>query len=307
MKNKPIGVYESADIKAYVGKIIRGLGNPAPPVELADVRELLRLDRKFYSTADEGALHEFISKVRIAGKQIVARPTILLDVVRKANLSALWLPDRKRILIDEDSPPLKHRWLEAHEIGHSLIPWHSNYLLGDDKNSLDPVCYEQLEAEANFAAGQLLFMQQHFTQQASDLTLSVNSVRSLAEVFRNTLTSTLWRFVEEASRGIPVVGVVCPHPHFLPDDFNQGAPCKYCIESPEFRRRFSRITELELFRIICSYCKPRKGGPVGRAELSLLDDNGAAHLFTFESFYNSYDVLTLAVYKHPAGILVAAS
>src|SRR5439155_1326973 len=116
--------HETADLRALIAKVLRGLGAPEPPLDLRDVRELLRLDRQYYSSTDDSAVREFVSKVKIAGTQILARPTILLDVIRKASLSALWVPDRKRILIDRDTPELKHRWYEAHEIGHSLPPWH---------------------------------------------------------------------------------------------------------------------------------------------------------------------------------------
>src|SRR4051794_36690996 len=118
MKNAQIGQHEAADLRKQVDKVLRGLGNPEPPLELGDVRELLRLDRQFFSSSDDSAIREVASKLFIAGKQIIARPTLLVDVIRKAQLSALWLPDRKRILIDSETPLLKHRWYETHEIGH---------------------------------------------------------------------------------------------------------------------------------------------------------------------------------------------
>lgn len=77
-------------------------------------------------------------KMRIGLHQVVKRPLLLVDVVKKLNLKALWLPDRKRILIDSDEPLLKHRWNEAHEIGHSIIPWHEVVLHGDNRRTLKP-------------------------------------------------------------------------------------------------------------------------------------------------------------------------
>ena len=138
MKNILVDEYEVQDIEEQVSKILRGLGNPEPPLSLDDVRELLRLDRRFYSGSDQSAVREVVSRMMVAGKQIVKRPTILFDAIQKAKLSALWLPDKKRILIDESLPKLKHRWHEAHEIGHSVIPWHENLLLGDNEFSLNP-------------------------------------------------------------------------------------------------------------------------------------------------------------------------
>ena len=47
--------------------------------------------------------------------------TILKEVIGKLGLKALLLPDRRRILLDSETPDLKQRWSEAHEIGHDLI------------------------------------------------------------------------------------------------------------------------------------------------------------------------------------------
>ncbi len=115
MKNSIVGEYEKRDIEQQVDKVLRGLENPEPPLDLRDVRELLKLDLEFYSNADDDVVKEIVSKVKIGLKQIVWRPTILWDVIIKAKLSALWVPDRKRILLDATTPVLKHRWFESHE------------------------------------------------------------------------------------------------------------------------------------------------------------------------------------------------
>jgi Zn-dependent peptidase ImmA (M78 family) len=159
MKNLVVDGYEARDIDAQVTKIIRGLGNPEPPISLDDLRQLLDLDRQFYSSDDQTFVSEIVSRIKVAGKQILKRPTILIDAIKKAKLSALWIPDKKRILLDQNLPILKHRWNEAHEIGHSIIPWHREFLHGDNKSTLHPECHQQIEAEANFAAGRLLLSQ----------------------------------------------------------------------------------------------------------------------------------------------------
>jgi hypothetical protein len=80
---------------------------------------LLKLDRKYYSSTDDSFLREMVSKAMIAGKQIIAGPTLLLDVVRKFDLKAFWVPDRRRVMIDKSQPETKWRWNETHEIIHS--------------------------------------------------------------------------------------------------------------------------------------------------------------------------------------------
>ena len=121
MRNVSLGHRTIADIDAQVAKVLRGLGQPEPPIDLRVVRDLLKLDRGYYSTTDDSLLRETFSRMKVAGLQVLLRPTILGDPVRSLSLKALYLPDQKRILLDKDLPPLKHRWNEAHEIGHDII------------------------------------------------------------------------------------------------------------------------------------------------------------------------------------------
>ena len=129
MRNKPPSAHTAAAIEAQVDKVLRGLGNPEPPLILRDVRELQRLDRYFYTTENNSLLREFISQLRVGARQVIERPMLLLDAVKTMNLKAFYVPDRKRILIDELVPKLKHRWIEAHEITHDLLPWHHDMML----------------------------------------------------------------------------------------------------------------------------------------------------------------------------------
>jgi hypothetical protein len=52
MKNIVMDGHEANDIRLQVEKILRGLGNPSPPLNLDDVRELLELDRRYFSSAE---------------------------------------------------------------------------------------------------------------------------------------------------------------------------------------------------------------------------------------------------------------
>ena len=153
MKPLNIGLKAAQDIDAQVAKILRGLGNPPPPLKLAEVLELLKLNKGFYSSQDDGALHEVVSRAIIAGKQIIKRPTLLLDAFRKWDIKAFYVPDKKRILLDSSEPELKWRWNEAHEVVHSVVPWHQEFLHGDNRASLSLDCHKEIEAEANYGAG----------------------------------------------------------------------------------------------------------------------------------------------------------
>lgn len=295
MKNIDLGIRTIADIDSQVQKILRGLGDPEPPLDLPAVRDLLKLDRQYYSTADDGLLRETLSRLKVAGKQVLLRPTILKDAVQTLSLKALYLPDQKRILLDKDLPKLKHRWNEAHEIGHDVIPWHAGMMLGDTENTLTQSCHEVMEAEANYAAGQFLFMSERFRQEAAAVTPSIDAVRDLAKRFGNTVTSTLWRFVEHGHPDRPMVALVTGHPHRnkRKAKFDPKDPCRYCIESPMFRERFGHISEIDLFGIAVRYSGAQSGGMLGRAQVDLADRNGELHKFAFETFFNSHEALTL--------------
>lgn len=290
------------DIDARVERVLKGLGNPEPPIQLIQVRELLKLDLDFYTADDPGLVREVISRIRVAGMQVFQRPTLLLDAISKLSLKALYVPDRKRILLDKSLPLLKHRWNEAHEVGHSLLPWHDDAMLGDNSHTLSKDCHEQVEAEANFAAGRLLFLRDKFGEEARDHAASIAAVQDLHKRFGNTISTTLYRFVEATGTTQPLVGMITKgHPHISkrPATFDPGQPCTHFIRSPAFAQRFSRVDERVIFEAVTAYCGSQRAGPLGRSELQLTDDNGERHIFMFETFFNRYDALTLGNYVRP--------
>ena len=158
MQNHFLNDRTARDIDSRVAKLLKDLGDPEPPLPLEIVRDLLELDRATYSSSDGGVLADTIHRLKIAGKQVILRPSLLLDVVKRLELKALWVPDRNRILIDSELPTVKQRWGEAHEIGHSIIPWHEAVLHGDKTRTLSLACQHQVEGEANYAAGRFALL-----------------------------------------------------------------------------------------------------------------------------------------------------
>lgn len=291
----------ASDIDRQVNKVLKALGSPEPPLKLNDVREILKLDRRYYSTTDDSFLRETISKLTVAGTQVMKRPGLLLEAVKKMDLRALYLPDRKRILLDSGQPDAKQRWNEAHEIGHSIIPWHEDLMLGDQEQTLVPGCHAQIEAEANYAAGQLLFLQSQFQVAANDSSPGLDSVRALKGAFGNTYTTTFWRFIEDSHRDVPMIGLIGGHPrHPQPGQ----AHFRHIIESPAYRAMFDSLSVDHLLQLMRTYCKYQRRGPLGDGEVNLIDKNGQTHVFLFESFSNTYDCLTLATYQRPYAKIV---
>lgn len=295
------------DIDKRVDRVLRGLGNPEPPLRLENVRELLKLDLAFYTADDPSLAREAISRIRVGAIQVFKRPALILDAVRRFSLKALYLPDQKRILIDRSVPELKHRWNEAHEVGHSLLPWHEELMHGDNEHTLSKSCTEHIETEANFAAGRLLFFQDRFVEEARSSAVAIDSVRNLHKAYGNTLSSTLWRFVESVGETTPTVGMMTRHPHISrrPADFNALTPCRHFIQSSAFQAKFSKLSEAQLFEVIAGYCGSQRGGSLGQSDVLLRDDYGTQHRFRFETFFNSYDALTLGVHLREEPLLIA--
>lgn len=302
MRNALLRERTAKDIDEQVAKVLRELGSLEPPLNLAEVRAVLRLDRGYFSSAETGYVREVVHRLRVAGKQVLARPAILGEAIRKWSIRALYLPDGQRILIDRDLPEPKQRWAEAHEVGHSLIPWHEGTMLGDNKQTLTPACHQQIENEANYAAGQLLFFQNAFVKDARDLAVGIGAINTLKKRYGNTITTTLWRYVEQSQ--IPVVACISHHPHRLTCDFDPSEPLRYFVGSPGFLAQFSNVGEQDIFKTIRGYCRNRRGGPLGAAEVVLADDHGKHHIFHFETFFNHYDALTLGTYKRQRSLVV---
>ena len=117
----------------------RDLGHPEPPLKLADVRALRSLDLRYYSSTDPGLVTELTHRFTLlARKTIPDLRNYLQTALSKSRIWAFWIPDVARILIDTEVPKPKHRWIEAHEIAHSIVPWHRKFLLGDNAQTLDP-------------------------------------------------------------------------------------------------------------------------------------------------------------------------
>lgn len=307
-KNRILSAKTAQDIDSRVERVLKGLGDPEPPLRLDDVRHLLKLDRQFYTANDTSAVREAISRIRVGTIQSFNRPMIIWEAIKKLSLKALYLPDRKRILLDGDLPVKKHRWNEAHEVGHSLLPWHEDVMHGDNRGTLSPDCHEQIEAEANYAAGRMLFLRERFTAEARSRDPSIAAIKQLHGAFGNTLSTTLYRFVELSGADTPMIGIISGHPHKSrrAKDHDTQHPCRHFIQSPAFAQKFARISEKAMFEAIAGYCGAQGGGSLGDCELILIDDNGDEHRFYFETFYNTFDALTLGVYVRPELRIIAA-
>lgn len=303
MKNLYLRERIAIQIDTQVERILRDLGNPEPPLRIEDVRSLLKIDLQYYTATDAGFIREFVHKAKLGSHEIAETAMAFLQAVKKWDLKAAFFPEQNRIVIDKDLPPPKWRWSEGHEIIHSLIPWHKPLMFADSRMTLSPDCSFKMEAEANYGCGRLLTLQDRFLEDALSSPLTWSLVKTLADRYGNTMTSTLWRVVEVQE--IPAFGIVGFHPHHFMKGSESGDPCKYFISSKAFQERFPNFSERDGVEIFESYCNRRKGGHLGSATALLADVNGEEHEFLFESFSNTYESLTVAKYVRKRGFAVS--
>ena len=289
------------DIQARTDKILRELGNPEPPLNLDEVRALLKLDRDYFTSDSDGLLQATVRKLKRGGLQILERPMLLFDAVKKFDLRALYLPDRRRIMIDDSIPKSKHRWLEAHEIGHDLLPWHHDMMLGDDRMTPTPSTHDKMEAEANYAAGSLVFLGDRFREECRQSWASLANAKVLQKRYGNTITTTLWRMIEYVGEDQPIIGAVGQHPG-MPDE---GHCFRHLIPSMAFDQKFAVPDTDELISSIRNYCRLSGRGYLGVGEVLLRDRSAGMHVCDFETFFNGYDALTIGVHRCELAAMVA--
>jgi hypothetical protein len=277
---------------------------------LVDVRALLKLDLKYYDGSDVGLIAELSHRVKlIATKRVPDLGRQLRDALAKSKLLAFWVPQEKKVLIDSASPEPKHRWIEAHEVTHSIVPWHRDFLLGDNAETLDPACHAIIEAEANFGAGQLLFLQDRFVAEARDLELGFKSIGEIAKKYHNSMTSTLWRFVQDRQPECPCFGIISCHPRYPEIGAHEGSnPWRHFIRSAGFRAQFPNVQPQEAYALVARHASYRRRGPIVLADDLLQDANGEWWDIRIESFCNSHDLLTIGtvLQKHRVSYRVGA-
>lgn len=278
------------EIDLQTEKVLRGLGNPEPPLDLEAVFRLQELDPQYYRTSEDGVVRETISRVKVGAKLFFERPIRIWDAIKAADLKALWIPDQKKILIDGDLHELKKRWTGAHEIGHSILEWHRDFTFGDDHLTLTEGCHVELEAEANYAAGRLLFLQGRFDQHVKGIRHTLRSLNHVAGDFGNSWSSTLYRTVETLD--IPAFAVIGGHPRRR----KTQEKARHFITSAPFDVMFPTFIDSNAVGILQSYCSFSTRGPLGDSTFPLTDTNGEDWEFTIESFAIPHgDVLTLAL------------
>jgi len=293
-----LSVTAERDIDRHVDRLLADLRGVPPPLPLEAVHDLLKVDLRYYTATDASSVSGFIHRLRIAKHQIIQRPTLVLDVIRKLDLRALWLPDQRRILIDSALPPPKQRWAAGHEVLHSILPWHEAFTHGDRDSTLRPDCHEVIEAEANFGTSRLLFMGSLFDQYVRDSAVDFASIKQLSKTFGNSMASTLWRSVITSPQIL--VGVLSGSPFNESDDAGE---VRHLFCSPNFANQFGSPNRDEWRSLLSQTVVRRSGGPCGEKEHALRSLSGDRHRFVVSCFNTHHAIMTIACERGSVGIV----
>lgn len=275
MKSPIVPSPEAKAIESRVDRLLKDLGRPKPPVSLAQVRAIQKLDVRYYSLSSPDFLDRMAHRMRVAGK-VITEPIRIWQAIKQMDLKAALLPDAKKILIDDDLHDIKKRWAEAHEITHDLLDWHEDYMYGDSEVELLPSCQDMMEAEANLGAGLLLFPRYYLDDYLSGKDPLMSVALALADDSGNSITAAGWRIAEHSTR--PTFFMVCDSATL------KDANLKHVAVSRTFEQRFGHILPSQLFTILKANSRRARGGPLGTFTYPLRDAEGRPHEFVIDVF-----------------------
>lgn len=111
--------------------------------------------------------------------------------------------DSREIFVKQDMYRLKRRFVEAHELGHELLPWHNRlYAFLDDKQRLTAQCHDYYERQANQAAIELLAQGDRLRHEADDSPITIDAIDYLGGRFQVSTHATARYVVEESKQEV---------------------------------------------------------------------------------------------------------
>ena len=99
IRNYFIARKPGTDIAGRVDLVLRRLGNPEPPLNLAAVRQLLGLELRIYPTDDKESSLEAVSKIMASTMHVYRRQPLLVEAIRRFDLSAPYLSKWRSIVL----------------------------------------------------------------------------------------------------------------------------------------------------------------------------------------------------------------
>jgi len=213
---------------------------------------------------------------------VVSKPSAL------KKLLGAYLYRAETAFVDFSQPEGRARFIQSHELGHRVVPWHEGAYL-DDERRLFRETEDLLELEANLAGAHLIFQGQPFFERALEFPLSLRTPLLLAQQFKASIHATIRYYVEHHPD--PVAGLIAGQYTRM----DGTVPIFLALESPSFRERFGPIaTRFPDVSLPLNGSKPlgpllveaRDAVDTPSKPVILLDLNRERQRFVAEGFFN---------------------
>jgi hypothetical protein len=135
--------------------------------------------------------------------------------------------------VDFAQPKGRAWFIQAHELGHRIVPWHEDAY--DDNQRLFHDTENLFELEANLASAHLLFQGSLFFEQALEYQTSVKTPILLANTFDTSLHATIRYYVEHHPDPLAVL-IAGRY-----ERADRTVPIFLALESSSFRERLGTI------------------------------------------------------------------
>ncbi len=168
---------------------------------------------------------------------------------------------------DDSSKPYRYRWKEfAKGLSLPSLSAQESLLLMLAEQHLSSLLPAKLmkSMEGFFfqARSQLAEKgNREFTEHRRASTMTMEHVRAIAKHFGNTITSTLWRCVEQSED--VTFATIGEHPHHPREG---RPPIEYFVRSKSFEGQFPNISDTDVWAWMRTYCRYNLTGPLGATE-----------------------------------------
>jgi Zn-dependent peptidase ImmA (M78 family) len=156
------------------------------------------------------------------------------DIDEILNLSPAHLIKKHRlILVKKDMLWTRKRLSIFHELGHVVIPWHSQVTYSCSEKDLDLECNKTIEKQAFECAVEFMMPSDIFIPYCNSLPLGIEAIKELASYFEASLESTAIRYVK-LNRHICAIVVMEPKK-------NQQTNFNHSKSSPEYQLELASL------------------------------------------------------------------
>lgn len=106
------------------------------------------------------------------------------------------IKENRLILVKKDMPWTRKRLSIFHELGHAVIPWHSQVSYSCSEKDIDRKCIKEIEKQAFDCGAEFMMPSNIFIPYCNSLPLGIDAIKELANYFEASLESTAIRYVK---------------------------------------------------------------------------------------------------------------